>query len=272
MSEEEKIPPIDAEAALDLVLALPAHRSHNPSHAAFGKQILDEYLVGVRARYKDDPVASRYLDNLLAAVASAVRAFSVERDMFATRWDSISEIKKADLERVKRIDGYSPFSEGNYWNKAIAILAAGGISVPVVKKIIAETGITSTIAQAPIYLAGLIVLSFGVLFITDWLVFRYKATRLNRIEKLYPEELERVWRQRSMSQYRLVLRNFLLSALVLRETYYPHLPSIGDKRILDTFRIPHVPTSSTPTSAVGLKPIDELYPLLDEIVNRHLAF
>src|SRR5437867_1736261 len=136
MAEEDKAPPIDAEAALDLVLALPAHRSHNSSHAAFGKQILDEYLIGVRGRYKDHPVASRYLDNLFAAIASAVRAFSVERDMFATRWDSISEIKKADLERAKRIDGYSPFSEGNYWSKAFAILAAGGISVPVVKKII----------------------------------------------------------------------------------------------------------------------------------------
>src|SRR2546427_6716051 len=173
MAEEEKIPPIDAEAALDLVLALPAHRSHNTAHAAFGKQILDEYLVGVRARYKDAPVASRYLDDLFAAVVSAVRAFSVERDMFATRWDSVSEIKKTDLERAKRIGGYSPFAEGNYWSKAIAILAAGGISVPVVKKIITETGITSTIAQAPIYLAGLIVLSFAALFFTDWLVFRY---------------------------------------------------------------------------------------------------
>ena len=267
-----ELPPIDAEAALDLVLALPAHRSHNPSHASFGKQILDEYLVGVRARHKDDPVASRYLDNLLAAIASAVRAFSVERDMFATRWDGIFEIKKADLERAKRIDRYSPFSEGNYWNKAIAILAAGGITVPLVKKIVEEMGITSTIAQAPIYLGGLIVLSFAVLFFTDWLVFRYKAVRLARIEKLYPEEVERVWRQRSMSQYRLILRNFLLTALILRETYYPHLPSIGHLKILETFNIHHV-TSRPPASVTGeLKPINELYPLLDEIVERHLAF
>lgn len=272
MAEEEKIPPVDAEAALDLVLALPAHRSHNTAHAAFGKQILDEYLVGVRARYKDDPVASRYLDDLFAAVVSAVRAFSVERDMFATRWDSVSEIKKADLERAKRIDGYSPFSEGNYWNKAIAILAAGGISVPVVKKIIAETGITSTIAQAPIYLAGLIALSFVLLFVADWLVFRYKATRLKHIEKLYPEEVERVWRQRSMSQYRIILRNFLLTALIIRETHYPHLPSIGTLKLLETFRIPHV-APCTPSGVTNeLKPINELYPLLDEIVSRHLAF
>lgn len=272
MADDEKVPPLDMEAALDIVLALPAHRSHNANHAAFGNHILNEYLGGMRASYKDDPVASQYLDNLLAAIFAAVRAFSVERDMFATRWDGISESKKADVERARRIDGYSPLSDDNYWKKALAVLAAAGLTVPAAGEIIARLSIGPLLLQFPVYIAGLVGFSLLVLLAADWVVFRYKAARIRQIEQLYPENVEKIWRQRSMERYRIILRKFLLSALILRETYYPHMRSIGEIRILETFKIPHVASRTSRVSPLELKPINELYPQLDEIVNRHLAF
>lgn len=272
MADDDKVPPLDVEAALDIVLALPAHRSHNANHAAFGNHILNEYLGELRSRHKDDPVASKYLDNLLGAIFAAVRAFSVERDTFATRWDGISESKKADLERARRIDGYSPLSDDNYWKKALAVLAAAGLTVPAAGEIIAKLSVGSLVLQIPVYVAGLAGFSLLVLLAADWLVFRYKAVRIRQIEQLYPENVEKIWRQRSMEQYRIILRKFLFSALILRETYYPHMKSIGDMRILDTFKIPHVTSRSSSAGRLELKPVDELYPLLDEIVKRHLAF
>ena len=272
MADDGKVPPLDVEAGLDIVLALPAHRSSNANHASFGKQIADVYLEQLRERHKDDPIASRYLDNLCAAIFSAVRAFSVERDLFATRWDSISEIKKADLERVKRIDGYSPLSDNNLWKKALVVLAASGITIPTAGKVIEHVGAGSVFLQLPIYMAGLVVCSLLVLLAVDWMVFRYKAARLARIEKIYPEEVEKVWRQRSMAQYKVILRNFLLSALIIRETYYPHLHSIGSMKITETYKIPHVPLVVATSLASELTPLEELFPLLDEIVDRHLAF
>ncbi|HEV8540237.1 MAG TPA: hypothetical protein VGQ60_03660, partial [Nitrospiraceae bacterium] len=231
----------------------------------------DEYLVGLRERYKNDEIASRYLDNLFACIASAVRAFSVEQDMFRTRWQGIAEIRKTEIERAKRIEGYSPFTEGNYWNKVLAILAAVGITLPTMKTILEESGITSMLFQVPAYLGGLIVVFTIVLFWGDWLIFRYKIYRLAKIEKLYPMDIENVWRERSMSRYEVILRDFLLSALILRETYYPSVPCLGNQRILETYSIPGINPPVTLQVSGELKSLEELYPILDKIIKRHMS-
>src|SRR5689334_18985207 len=100
METIENRPPIDVESAIDLILAAAAHRSNNAKHSEFGKFILDQYFIKLREEYKDDPIGKRYLDNLFAAIAAAIRGFSVERDIFGTQWLSLQEQKQYELDHV----------------------------------------------------------------------------------------------------------------------------------------------------------------------------
>lgn len=120
-------PPLDIEQALDLVLAATAHRSQNEKQSQFGKLIIDQYFVNLKEQYKDDETARKYLNNILISAASAVRAFSVAHDIFGTRWQSMVEQKKYELERINKLDEYSPFKEKGYWGKIISIISGAGI-------------------------------------------------------------------------------------------------------------------------------------------------
>ena len=100
-------PPFAIEQAVDLILALPAHRSSNANHVDFGKMLVDEYFVKLRDYYKSDPVAYAYLNELFAAIASAVRAFSVQRDIFQTQRTAKTNGRDAVIEKSKRIWSYS---------------------------------------------------------------------------------------------------------------------------------------------------------------------
>ena len=57
---ENKIP-LRLEQALDLILAIPAHRSSNVNHARFGNLVLEEYFMKLRDEYKNDKIAYMYL-------------------------------------------------------------------------------------------------------------------------------------------------------------------------------------------------------------------
>ena len=89
---ENKIP-LRLEQALDLILAIPAHRSSNANHAKFGNLVVEEYFIKLRDEYKNDKIAYMYLSNIFAAIASSVRAFSVQRDIFQTKWNTLGKVK-----------------------------------------------------------------------------------------------------------------------------------------------------------------------------------
>lgn len=99
----------------------------------------------------------------------------------------------------------------------------------------------------------------------------YRERRLKKISQRFPEELESDWRSKTLQTYRLILRQFLLLAIKIREEYYPHLPTIEGRRVFDEYDIPHIQFSEKPQGNLNSE-IDELYAKLDKIVEKHFAF
>jgi hypothetical protein len=124
---ESKVP-LRIEQAVDLILTIPAHRSSNNNHAQFGNLIIEEYFIKLREEYKSDKNAYMYLNNLFAAIGSSVRAFSVQRDIFQTKWNALGKVKNSSLERASRLDKYSPFN-GNIGKIISAFISLGSSSI-----------------------------------------------------------------------------------------------------------------------------------------------
>src|SRR5437588_14771 len=81
-------PPIAVEQWLDFVIASAAHRSVNAGQQKLGERLLERYFTSIPERWRGDQAATAYFDNMLCAVAAAIRGFSVVRDVFQTNWDS----------------------------------------------------------------------------------------------------------------------------------------------------------------------------------------
>jgi hypothetical protein len=106
---------LDIHTALHLILALPAHRSHDEGHRQLGKISFDELLQYRDLGQSDSEKA--FNRAMIALVLSGVLAFSVERDKIATMWQSIEGIKTRRERLIAVFRGLSPLSEGNYWSK-----------------------------------------------------------------------------------------------------------------------------------------------------------
>jgi hypothetical protein len=260
-------PPLDVEAAIDLVLATAAHRSNNPKHSEFGKLILEQYVAKMRQDYKDDPVAKCYLDNLFATIAAAIRGFSVERDNFGTQWQSSQEQKQYELQRVNRLAQFSPFTEKNIWGKLIGILGGAGFG-----------GALGEVARGYIVASNLFVLSavplgaaLGLVLLEVFLNW-YRDRCLQKIANTFPDSLRAQSEKRSLTNYRVIIKQFLLSALKLREESYPELASFNGYRIFEKYSIPHIDFTTQPASHDVLANATELNEAIDAIVERHFAF
>lgn len=266
-SSAQNKPPLDVESAIDLVLAATAHRSQNANHSAFGKMVLDEYFIKLREEYKSDPVAKHYLDNLFAAMAAAIRGFSVERDIFGTRWQSLQEQKQHEIARANRLAQYSPLTEKGVWGKVIGILGGAGFG-----GILGEIGKTFVVASNLLMLSSVFFAAVLGLILFEVFLNRYRDRRLKGIAQEFPNSLYQQWEQRSLSNYRLLIRQFLLAALKIREEFYPHLTSINGGRIFDAYDIAHIDFSDHPSrDSTTFKEATELDRLLDAIVERHFT-
>jgi hypothetical protein len=263
----ENKPPLDVEAAIDLMLAATAHRSQNASHSAFGKMVIDEYFVKLREEYKSDPIAKRYLDHLFAAMAAAIRGFSVERDIFGTRWQSLQEQKQYEIGRANRLAQYSPFAEKGIWGKVIGIIGGAGFG-----GVLGEIGKVYLVASNLLVLSAALFAAVLGLILFEVFLNRYRDHRLQRMAQAFPDSLHEHWEQRSLSNYRLLIKQFLLAALKIREEFYPHLTSMNGVRIFEAYKIPHIDFSNhQPCDSTVFKEAAELDPMLDTIVDRHFT-
>jgi hypothetical protein len=261
-----QVPPLDIEQAIDLVLALPAHRSQNPQHAAFGQLLLQEYFVKLRERYIGDECAIGYLDNLFACIASAVRAFSVERDILGTRWQSMLEQRKREIERANRLDRFSPFREDGVWGKALAIIGGAGGGA------IAGEMLKSITSSSNVFVAGSVLLGsiFG-LFLVDLALDLVRNRMMERIERQFPQSLLQTWRSETIVNYKKILKQFLWSAIRIKEEWYPGLSTFDGKMIYTSYQIPHFDFHGEQQNAkVGELP-PELETKLSEIIDGHMA-
>lgn len=260
-------PPLDIEEALDLVLAGVAHRSSNEKHADFGKMLLEEYFVKLRERHQSDDVTRGYLDNLLPCIAAAIRGFSVSRDIFETRWESLSHLKQHTIENANHLEFYSPFGEKGFWNKSSSVIASlgfGGVLLGIVKTWVTQSGILQVSAAALGIVSGLFLFDFGLRL--------YKECLIRRAEKDFPNTLDESWRKQALEQYKLILRKFLLSAIKVREQWYPHLQTMDGEKVFGKFDIPHIGFGEHAASQGSLLSSEKLFEKLDKIVERRMAF
>lgn len=250
---------------MDVVLAAAAHRSTEERHREFGKLILDRYFTQLREDYKDDPTAKGYLDNLIASMASAVRAFSVERDRFGRRIKALETEKQQRIEAVSRILDYSPLKEKGIWGKAISIIGGGGIAIAV------RADFALKVHAAPWLLlafaaTGAVVGLVACEFLINW----YHDRQRDKIEGQFPNRVEYEWQTRSLKSYQKILRRFLVSAIKIREEYYPELPTLGGKRLSHLQGFPHLNfAGESAASEEEVSP--EAHRMLDAVVDRHFA-
>lgn len=231
-------PPVDVEQWVDFVIASAAHRSGNAGHAKFGDALVQRYFASLPERYKEDPVASAYFDDMLCAVASAVRGFSVARDAFQTRVGSIRAAKDAELKRAERLDALSPLTKESVWGKAAATVAALGLWVPIqsdLKGKLASESLAWLGAAALAVMAAVL----GLVLLVYWL----QGGVMRRVERAFPDEVNAQWESRALADYGRVLERFVPIAADITERHYPG----GSAGKVDTGKVA-------------------------DIVDRHLAF
>jgi hypothetical protein len=227
--------------------------------------VLDRYFTQLREDYKDDPTAKGYLDNLMASMASAVRAFSVERDRFGRRTKALETEKQQQVEAVSRILDYSPLKEKGIWGKAVSIIGGGGIAVAL------RAGFALKVHAAPWLLLAFAAAGAVVgLVICEFLINWYHDRQRDKIEEHFPNRVEYEWQTRSFKSYQKILRQFLVSAIKIREEYYPELPTLGGKRLSNLQGFPHLNfVGESAASEEEVSP--EANRMLDAIVERHFA-
>jgi len=259
-------PPVDIEQWLDFVIAAAAHRSRDEAQRKFGELLINRYFVNLRDEYKDDPVAKAYLDNMLCVVASAIRGFSVVRDVFEANWETIREAKEREKARAERLDAFAPFKRDGYWKPAVAVIGALGLLSPVLARFQQSIGNLPWILVAALAVGVLVALISMELFV-DWL----RNRRLTKVEGRFPEDLYEFWQEKSLKGYRMVLRQFLLLAIKAREEFYPNLTTLDLRKVFENYPVPHIDCGvrgeTEPQSDVK-----ELEENLAAIVEQHFAF
>jgi len=259
-------PPVDIEQWLDIVIAAAAHRSRDEVQRKFGELLINRYFVTLRDEYKGDPVAKAYLDNMLSAVASAIRGFSVVRDVFATNWETIRKAKEREKARAERLDAFAPFKKDGYWKSAIAVIGALGLLSPVLAVFQQSIGNLPWILVAALAV-GVVVSLISMELFVDWL----RNSRLAKVEERFPEDLYEFWQEKSLKGYRMVLRQFLLLAIKVREEFYPNLTTIDQRKVFENYPVPHVDCGVRgETEPQG--DLKELEEHLAAIIEQHFAF
>ncbi len=257
-------PPVDIEQWMDLVVAANASRSQNEGQRKFGEKIIERYFVDLRGNYANDPVAQQFLDNMLCAVASAIRGFSVARDEFSTEWKALENKKNLQIEGAKLIDRFAPFAENGYFKQAITIVGALGISSPIV------AGFQQSIGNLPWILIVSVAGAFAIgLFIIQGLIDSKRNQQMIQIEEDFPDSLRYEWETETLNKYRDILKQFLLSAIRIRYEYYPNLTTISYTE-LDSATT--TPSKTGKTVCVKKIKLDELNKYIDLIVEQHFAF
>lgn len=208
--------PMHVEQWLDFVIASAAHRSHDEPHRRFGDLLIQRYFVALPERYHEDKVASAYFDDMLCVVASAVRGFSVVRDVFQTNWDSLRTAKEKEVQRAERLDAFSPLKKDGHWGKVMGALSSVGIAA------LLTAALKTRLASLP--LVVLVSLTLGVSIglmglegLTDW----WRGRRMRAVEKQFPEDLLAYWQEQTLSGYREVAKQFLPLAMEVSERHYP---------------------------------------------------
>ena len=264
-------PPLDIEHAIDLILATPSMFSKkSEGQRNFGKLIVEEYYSKLRAENKDDPIAYRYLVNLFSTISSAVRAFGVQRDIFETSWKTVEEIKQYELEAAKRLTDYSPFRGGRFWDRVLGIIVSlfGGGGIGAAAGVLIKIENYQYFFILTLTLVGWVI---GIIGLDYWLQKR-KDSRISEIIKKYPYDVTDKWKKETIPQYKKIIRNFLYSAIKIREEFYPNLPTFDNLKIFESNMISHIQFEKKEEKISSMINEEKIEQHLNKIIERHFAF
>jgi hypothetical protein len=263
-------PPLDIEQAIDLILAVPSMFStQNEAQREFGKIIVAEYFIKLREENKNDLRAYKYLVNLFTAISSAVRAFGVQRSIFSTKWQTLIDLKDEEIKSAKRITSYSPFRGDKFWNRFVGFIMSiggGGSAFFATAKILLKGEYSFIIFLAFFVFGGVI----GIIAL-DILLEKMKNNRVNNIISKYPDDLSNKWKSENISKYKEIIKSFLISAIKIREEFYPELSTINDKKVFTSDIIKCIQFSQDCQTNSEIT-IEDVNTWIDDIVNRHFAF
>ncbi len=204
---------LEITEALHLLLALPAHRSHDEGHRQIGKTALEQLLDYTSSAANEKEKA--YNKAMVALTLSAVRAFSVERDRIGDVWKSIETVKVRRERLLKLFESLSPLSPGNYWSKAIVLMTSMGVSL--------GKSWPDPSAVSFGFACWLVVLLVGLEVITR--VAEYGTAAF--FDRLVPIEKQQSWQEQSMSKYKEITEQYIDEAFEIHQRFYPNEKCMG---------------------------------------------
>lgn len=216
--DDGRVPPISAEAALDVVQALGALTSETPGQRDFGDAIRRQFFEELPKAYSGDQQALIYIHEVLAAVAAAVRGFSVERTRFKAAKSREHRIQ-ALRERILEPRFFSsPFADGK-----------GATAFAVLVNVLPASAVLWLRAQfevlPPVWLivAAVLWLIVGNVIVTTLIaVVQVAAFRLAGDAETRTAGR---WKE-SMPRYKAMAVDLLLTVERLRGKLYPATPSL----------------------------------------------
>lgn len=251
---------ISSESLLDAVHGAGAHTSDIEGHRAFGNAVTRYWLEEWPKRFDGDNRPRGYIDEIVAVVGSAIRAFSVERTAFKA---SRAREEKVEAARQRLLDprfASSPF-EGRVASLGYSLLAK--LVPPTVA--VWLTGLTEN-PPAWAFLAIAAWVAFGDLLLTTVIVaVQSLAYRLSGDVR---NDVGAAW-VKSFPRYKAICVDLLISGERVRERYYP-----GSVGLLPNVAWAQVPPHqlaefvSTPHSALGGSTPAEA---LSRIVDMHFS-
>jgi len=205
---------LEIAEAVDLILALPAHRSRHEAHRKLGNCAFDLLL-----EYKeqgDDDKEKTYNRKMICAILATVRTFSIERDIISQEWQAIEAIKQRRERLLAVIRNISPFEKGNYWSKILSIIAASGVALS--KTATEGKGIISALENTIASSIGWLILILFALEVGSKLLEFMLASLF---EKKLPIDRNKAWENQTVESYKKIVSHFIDYAILLYRKYYP---------------------------------------------------
>jgi len=218
---------ISSESLLDAVQGIGAHTSDSEGHRAFGSTLVRYWLEEWPKRRPDDDRPQSYVDEIVAALGSAVRAFSVERTAFKA---SRSREERLEALRQRLLD--PQFVKSPFEGRAAAL--GYGVLVKFLPPVVVAWKIGLT-RNPPMwaFLAALAWVMFGDLLLTA--VILGVQSLAYRVSGDLRRQVGKVWSE-SFPRYKAISVDLLVSTERIRERYYPGSPGL----------LPGVTWASTP--------------------------
>lgn len=193
--------------AIPLILAIPAHRSHNSMSSELGEKAIE--LLFTYKELASNDMEKEYNIAMIGSVLSALRAFAVERTRMNSIWKSIEAIKDRRERLLSIFRNISPLTKGNYWAKSLLVLMSFGITSKDFIGNLKQLPSAVIIALIIGIIVAEIISKIGEFFFAFW------------FERKMPFEKFERWGDESLIRYKKFVCKFIDEAIDIHKRYYP---------------------------------------------------